>query len=210
MGVKGERTRQRILNRAATLFNQHGYAGTPLTEVLGATGLKKGGLYRHFGSKDELALAAFRVAWEKARRPREEGLATCRGAANRLRGMVRSFVHIVPDDLPGGCPLMNTAVDADDTNPKLLALVREALGGWRRSIEKTVRAGQRAGELERTMPAAEVSRILIGALEGAVLVGRIEGDRRALRITQRHLEGFIGSLEVRPAKKIRRVRDSRG
>ena len=56
---KGEQTRQRIVERAAPVFNQRGYAGTSLAELIAATGLEKGGIYNHFASKDELALAAF-------------------------------------------------------------------------------------------------------------------------------------------------------
>ena len=57
--TKGERTRQRIVAAAAPLFNQRGYAASSMSELMAATGLEKGGIYRHFASKDELALAAF-------------------------------------------------------------------------------------------------------------------------------------------------------
>src|ERR1700716_467818 len=56
---KGEVTRRLILERAAPVFNQRGYAGASMSEIVEATGLEKGGIYNHFGSKDELALEAF-------------------------------------------------------------------------------------------------------------------------------------------------------
>jgi len=34
------------------MFNQKGYEGGSLNEVMAATGLKKGGIYRHFTSKE--------------------------------------------------------------------------------------------------------------------------------------------------------------
>ena len=57
--TKGERTREGIVAAAAPLFNQRGYAASSMSDVMAATGLEKGGIYRHFESKDELALAAF-------------------------------------------------------------------------------------------------------------------------------------------------------
>src|SRR5436190_4666477 len=45
---KGELTRRRIVERAAPVFNQRGYAGTSLSELVAATGLEKGGIYNHF------------------------------------------------------------------------------------------------------------------------------------------------------------------
>src|SRR5262245_34442234 len=56
---KGEETRLRILERAAPLLNRHGFANAPVSEIMRATGLQKGGLYNHFASKEELSLAAF-------------------------------------------------------------------------------------------------------------------------------------------------------
>ena len=51
---KGEQTRQQIIRKAAPIFNQRGYSGAALSDLMRATGLKKGGIYRHFESKQEL------------------------------------------------------------------------------------------------------------------------------------------------------------
>ena len=48
---KGEMTRQRIIEESAPIFNQRGYAGCSMQDVMEATGLEKGGIYRHFESK---------------------------------------------------------------------------------------------------------------------------------------------------------------
>jgi len=48
--TKGEQTRKKIVEAAAPIFNQHGYEGSSLNNLMEATGLKKGGIYRHFSS----------------------------------------------------------------------------------------------------------------------------------------------------------------
>ena len=58
-------TRQRILERAAPLLNRQGYQSAPVSEIMRVTGLQKGGLYNHFESKEELALAAFDLLMER-------------------------------------------------------------------------------------------------------------------------------------------------
>ena len=45
---KGQETRQRILAEAAAIFNQRGYEGCSIQAIMEATGLEKGGIYRHF------------------------------------------------------------------------------------------------------------------------------------------------------------------
>ena len=52
---KGERTRQRVIETAARVLNRHGYAGSGMSELMQETGLAKGGIYRHFDSKEALA-----------------------------------------------------------------------------------------------------------------------------------------------------------
>jgi TetR/AcrR family transcriptional repressor of nem operon len=70
---KGEQTRQDIIRKAAPIFNQKGYEGAALSDLMRATGLEKGGIYRHFESKEELAGDAFDHAWKIAMDARFEG-----------------------------------------------------------------------------------------------------------------------------------------
>ena len=47
-------TRDRIIAAAFQLFLQHGFDGTGLSQILGATGLSKGAFYHHFATKEAL------------------------------------------------------------------------------------------------------------------------------------------------------------
>src|ERR1700759_1123854 len=64
--TKGELTRRKIVEAPAPIFNRYGYEGSSLAALMQATGLKKGGIYRHFASKEELAVEAFDYSWEAA------------------------------------------------------------------------------------------------------------------------------------------------
>lgn len=58
--ARSQRTRQHIIEVAAAAFAEHGYEGVALNDIVRRSGLTKGAFYFHFGSKDKLALAAFR------------------------------------------------------------------------------------------------------------------------------------------------------
>ena len=64
---KGEATRNRIVVRTANLLNTQGYLGTPVSEIMKATGLQKGGIYRHFESRAALTREAFEFAFGRMR-----------------------------------------------------------------------------------------------------------------------------------------------
>jgi len=55
--VKGDASRQRILDAAIELFSQKGYAGTGVQEIARRSGIEKAALYWHFGSKESLLAA---------------------------------------------------------------------------------------------------------------------------------------------------------
>src|SRR6266851_9984342 len=116
---KGEQTRQEIIRKAAPIFNRKGYDGAALSDLMRATGLEKGGIYRHFESKQQLAGEAFDYAWKLAIDTRFAGTQSVPNSVDRLKLFVRNFRDRRAGLVPGGCPLLNTAIDSDDGNPQL-------------------------------------------------------------------------------------------
>ncbi|QHN02871.1 TetR/AcrR family transcriptional regulator [Granulicella sp. WH15] len=190
---KGEMTRQRIIEEAAPIFNQRGFAGCSMQDVMAATGLEKGGLYRHFATKEELAVEAFRYAVSRSVRTKSEGLDEVEGAVNKLRHLIQQFVES-PSRIPGGCPLMNTAVDADDGNEVLRGLAREGIAEWRERLVKIITTGMRAGEIRRDTVPRRLANTLISTVEGALMISRLEGTKTALKDAQTVLEVVLESL----------------
>jgi TetR/AcrR family transcriptional repressor of nem operon len=191
---KGELTRQMILAKAAPIFNQRGYAGCSLQEILDATGLEKGGLYRHFANKEELAVESFRYALTNTVKIRTENLDHIRGAVARLRYIVQRFVD-VRSAIPGGCPLMNTAIDADDGNPVLREMARKGMSDWRAGLCGIVEEGMRSGEIRATTEPRRIANTIIATLEGALMISRLEGNKCALEDAQATLEGVLKEIE---------------
>ena len=196
--TRGNATRQRIVEQSAAVFNRHGYSGTSMSALMAVTGLEKGGLYRHFESKEELAAAAFDYAWETVTEPRRRGLKDCATSLEKLLLLVRNFVAPPARALPGGCPLLNTAIENDDGNPVLREKARGALDEWRSVIAEIVREGQRGRELRKDVDPVAVATIVISSLEGAIMFSRLEKTREALSTVGKHLEGYLRSLS-RPA-----------
>lgn len=200
---KGDQTRQAIIEKAAPLFNQRGFAGCSMADIMEATGLEKGGLYRHFSSKEELAAEVFRYAMQTAFDARGLGDEAEGDAIAKLRLMVERFVAI-PSPLPGGCPLLNTAIDTDDGNPMLLALVRGALAKWKSRIRKIVQQGIDDGQISRSADPQSIANLIISTLEGALMITRLEGNRRALHDAQSSLETLLAMLAAKRAARRRK------
>jgi TetR/AcrR family transcriptional repressor of nem operon len=194
--TKGESTRQWIIEQAAPLFNQRGFEGCSMQDVLDATGLEKGGVYRHFASKEELAAEVFRYAWARAIKMRWEGLDEIEGSVEKLRYFVRRFADTT-GPIVGGCPLMNTAIDSDDGNPLLRGLACAGIRDWKKRMCAIVADGIEAGEIRSGVEPRRIANSIIAALEGALMISRMEGNRTAVRDAAVMLESMLDGIAVK-------------
>ena len=196
---KGEATRQRIIAQAAPLFNKRGYEGCSLQDVMAATGLEKGGIYRHFDSKEELAAEAFDFAWATTVSKRFDNLSSIPNHVDRLKQHILNFT--VRSGLPGGCPLLNTAVDSDNGNPVLRDRVRKALRDWQTSLKTILREGIAAGTVQPNINIDKTASLIIGTLEGGMLISRIEKNDQALRDSLDHLDSYLETKIRKPTPR---------
>ena len=187
---KGERTRERIIRQAAPLFNQRGYEGSSMQEIMAATALEKGGIYRHFESKQELAAEAFDYAWAEALRARRHDLDQIENSVDKLLQFIANFVER-RGSVPGGCPLLNTAMDSDDGNTVLRARARKALEGWQEFLGEIIARGMRRGEINSKIDKGKLANVIIASLEGAIMISRLEQNADALRDAQAHLVNYL-------------------
>src|SRR5260370_23693803 len=192
---KGGKTRRRIVAEAARLFNRRGFDGGSMADLMGATGLEKGGIYRHFSTKEELAAEAFDYAWQAATDVNMQDLDSIPNSVDKLKRFMLNFIE-GRRSVPGGCPLLNTAIDADDGNPVLRKRARKALHQWQDLLSEIVTAGIKRKEIRNGVNPKKLVRLIVGSLEGALRVRQLERDREALLETQSHLENYLDS-EVR-------------
>ena len=191
--TKGEETRQRIIAQAAPIFNQRGFEGTSIAELMEATGLEKGGIYRHFASKEELAAESLRYAMARAQRTRTDDVEQVQGALQKLRFLVQRFVT-GRSVFAGGCPLMNAAIDADDGNAVLRGVAVEGFRNWRFRLEAIVHDGLQTGEIQPCTDPRKIANAMIATLEGALMLSRLERCRRPLEDAGEMLDGMLVSI----------------
>jgi TetR/AcrR family transcriptional regulator, transcriptional repressor for nem operon len=192
---KAQVTRNFIIQQAAEVFNQQGYQGASISDIMEATHLKKGGIYNHFQSKDELALAAFDYAVGQVRQRYSVALRGKRHALDRLQAIVETFCATAESPpIKGGCPLLNTAIESDDTHPALRDRAQQAMTHWQMMICKVIRGGIQRQELRADTDSETVSTILTASLEGALMMSQLYGDRIHLERTKSHLLSYIRTL----------------
>jgi AcrR family transcriptional regulator len=189
---KAQQTRENIIKQAAELFNQKGYAGSSIADIMSATGLKKGGIYNHFQNKEEIAIAAFDYACSCYSKRNWNAVRTTTNAIERLKALISLNLDYLDNaPLAGGCMILNTAVESDDTHPVLRDRVRSAMNDWRSLICRIIEKGIKKGEVNATVEPDETATIIISTVEGAIMMSKLYSDSIHLKRAVKHLNNYI-------------------
>lgn len=193
---KAEKTKQYIVEMTAPVFNEKGYAGTSLTDLTEATGLSKGSIYGNFENKDEVALAAFDYNFNKISQYLREKISQHDHSIMRLKVYPEVYGRFLSIPfLKAGCPILNTATEADDTHPQLRDKVVKALDTWKSSIVNQILRGQMRKEIKSDVNAEEIAILIMSLIEGAVMQAKVTGSSHELQICMKHLSKIIDGIE---------------
>lgn len=194
---KGKVTRDMILGKAAALFNSRGYFGASMSDVMSATGLEKGGIYNHFLSKDQLALEAFDFAFATASSIFKEKIAEQDKAIDKLIAYVECFRNTASDPpIPGGCPLLNSAVESDDGHPEMKLRVMKAMDVVLATAEGLVRKSIEEGDIKPSANPQATARSFVAGLEGAIMLTRLYSDTQYMDSVASGILNQIESLRI--------------
>lgn len=178
---KGEVTREKILDSAAEIIHRKGFGATSINDLLGATGLKKGSLYFHFSSKDDIGLAIL----EKARAEFLVFLDTALSGATpgeRLDNFLDKVMKTHKrTGFVGGCIFGNTALEMGDTESGFAGFIEKVFGEWLERLRTVVAAAQDSGEVASDLSADVLAGHMVAAIEGGIMLARLKKDERPLR-----------------------------
>lgn len=175
---KAERTRQFIVEKTAPIFNAKGYAGTSMSDMTEATGLTKGSIYGNFADKEEVALAAFEHNWQLVQSIVRAEIGKHKTCEDKLLAIAGVYENIHPTFPEGGCPLLNTAVEADDAHPSLRGKAVTALQGWKKTIIALIESGVTSKEFRADANAEQTALTIIALIEGAIMISRLTGNAK--------------------------------
>jgi TetR/AcrR family transcriptional repressor of nem operon len=193
---KAERTRQFIVEQTAPIFNIKGYVGTSVSDMTEATGLTKGSIYGNFTDKEAVALAAFDYNWSRVQAVLQAEMERHSSNKRKLLSLVDVFDDLERHGLPpGGCPLLNTAVEAADSHPALRDKATAAFNGWKKRIVSVLDAGVASKEFREGIDAQQTAVTLIALIEGAIMISRLVGDTSLRRAVMPAVQALIDQLD---------------
>jgi AcrR family transcriptional regulator len=181
----------------APVFNKKGYAATTLSDMIAITGLSKGSIYGNFKDKDEVALSAFEYNADFVNKNLKSQIKLAGTYLEKLLAYPATFRKIYKAVLcNGGCPILNTSVDADDLNEKLHEAVLQRIRLWESTIIDFVEKGMQQGELKADADAAKIAKICIALIEGGYAMAKVTGEESYVLHAIEEMERVILSLRT--------------
>ncbi|QRY56740.1 TetR/AcrR family transcriptional regulator [Sphingobacterium siyangense] len=180
---KAEQTRQYIIEKTAPIFNKKGYFATSLSDITTATGLTKGSIYGNFKDKDDLATHVYTYQSRKISEAVNQQIIKQKTSLKKLL----SFLDFYKDNFKniaasGGCPMMNAAVEADDSLSFLTPKVRRSFDLWRQRLILILEEGVASGEFKQHISAENYAITFMAMVEGGILLSKISGRGKDLAI----------------------------
>ena len=180
MPSKGQETRAHILQESRKLFTLQGFSSTSVNAIIAATGVKKGNLYYHFPSKEELGLAVLTNTRDEfftildssltGETPVEKIINSC----NFIMAMMQQTNFV------GGCLFGNTALEMSDSNPRFGKIIQEVFSRWVGLIEKELRQAGKEDMPINPMPPDALATAIVATLEGGIMLSRVFQNKNAL------------------------------
>ena len=177
--TKAGQTRQFIIEKAAPVFNKKGVSGTSLSDLTRATGLTKGSIYGNFKDKDEVAVCVFQYNVERLINSLFKEMDRETSPVEKLLALPRAYGKRYRQILDyGGCPILNTATEVDDTHEALCRLTVEAIERLKDRIASIAAMGIREGALDKETDPETVANIILALIEGGSMLAKVTGQDR--------------------------------
>lgn len=186
---KAERTKRFILETAAPLFNRKGISGASIDDVLAETKLTKGCLYGHFESKEDLSVQVIDYMMSDINLKISATVSKGKTAREKVFAFLDFYKDPINTPISGGCPIFNSAVEADDHFPlireKIARVLRQGQEAFASILKKGIEDGEFSDKLDPVIYAFKAT----AAIEGAVIMCRTMN-------TAKPMYGLIKSLKA--------------
>ena len=158
------------LEAAMNAFWLHGYETTSMADLVEATGVKKGSLYKAFGGKHSLfvhSLKRYMDQMEAEMRPLLMEAPNATEAVRRWIGLAQCTG--TSDECPRGCMIVNTISELMPHDPVIQGMLQEHIQHFMAMITDLVRRGQASGEFRTDIDAESLAEFLSTVGAGIVM-----------------------------------------
>ena len=189
-------TRERLLTAAFDEIYIHGYSAASMDRIVERSGVTKGALYHHFGSKKALAQAVIggtirNMVVDSFLGPLEEDTNPIDGIQVYLNQKLDSLSL---EQVSCGCPLNNLAQELSGSDDDFHEQIGYLYELWRDGLASVLAEGQEAGQVRADVDPSDVATFLVAAFAGVAGFAKSTRDVDVARASVRVLCTYLEDL----------------
>lgn len=198
MKNKGSKTRQDIVSKALMIFSVKGYYNTSINDLLGATGLTKGGLYGHFQNKEAIWDAAYEEAVRLWREIVFKDLQEISDPIERIERLILNDMrdYLGEDIFPGGCFFLNMLVELSGQADPMKNRILQGFEGVANLLASWLREAEEMGLLRKGLDLGEISHFILTALNGTAALYAATHNPSTWQLTISQLHNHLEQLRT--------------
>lgn len=186
-------TRTAIVESAVTVASTDGLEGLTIGRLAAQVGMSKSGLIRHFGTKEQLQLAALEAAAERFVTEVWSPVADEAPGMPRLRGVCESWLSYLERGVfPGGCFLSAASLEFDDRPGSVRDLVADTMRRWLSILAVDAERARDDGDLPSSTDPRQVAFELNAVFMGTNWAHRLLGDRTVFDSARTAIDRLLG------------------
>lgn len=161
------------LDKALQVFSERGYYAASISELTEAMGLTAGSVYKAFGDKRGIFLAAFGRYRHVRQQLIDESLAGAPNGYEKLRALVRFFAEASCGEVGRrGCLVVGSATELALFDEEVAGRVGVAFDFDERRILDLIRLGQADGSVPKHVDAESTACAMLSLTKGMRVVGK--------------------------------------
>lgn len=195
--MKGERTRQSILERAVDVASLEGLEGLTIGKLATELEMSKSGLFAHFGSKEELQLATLEAAGARFLTEVFQPALRAERGYPRLLAMCHAWISYIRRSVfPGGCFFAAASFEFDGRPGPVRDAIVKNMNDWIHAIEKAIGMAIEEGHLDPKLDAKQLAFEINSLFFGANFDYQLRGEKKSLDRAIRAIEQRLESARV--------------
>ncbi|CAM4407001.1 TetR/AcrR family transcriptional regulator [Zobellia nedashkovskayae] len=164
-----ESVKDRIITAASELFYFDGYNQTGINKIIEEAQVSKDSMYRHFGSKEAIAVAYLEKRQRMISQEMTEFISAYSPGNDKIIGIFDYLLHWLGEVDFRGCGFQNIITDI----PKDQESIKDAVRMYKNEVHEFIQ-----NELNKTaseeMDTIEISNEVMVLIEGAIMLSQIQ------------------------------------
>ncbi|MFK4010842.1 TetR/AcrR family transcriptional regulator [Bacillus cereus] len=175
--TKVDKVKEKIIVTSLYLFNTNGITYTSIQDIMTATELSKGAIYRRFKNKEEIVLAAYDKSGEIMWGHFHKEMENKKTAIDKILAIFLIYQDAANNPpIAGGCPLLNSAIESTGVFPELQKAAAKGYDDTVMLMASLIKEGIEKQELKEDIDIISLASFLASSMEGAIMASRVSND----------------------------------